>query len=608
VPRKTGNENLTKAAWRTFQLVLSAPWGTPLAHGVDPRQLLSLPLAFTQSDLLTPEEFTRRARDRGVGLRVEHLAELHRRRALVPLLRIVQRPAKTSPPVPVAASAIHGYGQYRSPIALVTAAAARGLLVNPGLVPYRPWDGGLPLPTHHGSHRYASVFYSPYQLLALKPAEQLVDGMLATVAANGKARFSLPPLIPGDADVMDGGRHLAVFLSALDMHYLPQILLAAHHARAWEKEDRDFRTAQRVEMFGLKSESIATAAETLLLRAKSIDPMGQFYELVRQAHPTTWAGLRGDALLAMDYRVAAEILLRTLEDLGSRDLSARPSRKGRMYESVLDERLQAEPERLDEMLASRGLSPRPAVVLVLEGETEMLLMPRVLAEIYGKPIPSTLIEAIDMKTIDRDLDLLVRHEAGPKLGDSLTSDVVLLTRPPTRILVAVDPEKKYADAASVRRQRDLLVRRLHEALPAGMRSAAAMRQLRYLVQVVTWGTVPWEFANFTNTELAEAIGRCSVLPPGVTRRSLITDLAAERNVRSTNARRSPDVEAVCRAWPTGAKFRKADLAEQLWSALQKKVRRDLASGNRLRVPAVRVAVRALTMAFELPRRSAAWTR
>jgi hypothetical protein len=154
----------------------------------------------------------------------------------------------------------------------------------------------------------------------------------------------------------------------------------------------------------------------------------------------------------------------------------------------------------------------------------------------------------------------------------------------------------------------MLVRRLHEALPVGMRSAEAMRQLRHLVQVVTWGTVPWEFANFSNTQLAEAIMQRSVLPPGVTRRTLIADLAAERNVRSTNARRSPDVEAVCRTWPASGKFRKADLAEQLWPVLQEKVRRDIASGSRLRVPAARVAVRAFTMAFEYPRRSAAWSR
>ena len=55
--------------------------------------------------------------------------------------------------------------------------------------------------------------------------------------------------------------------------------------------------------------------------------LGQFYELIRQAHPSTWAGLRGDALLAMDYRIAAEILLRALDDLGRSDLSTRPPRK-----------------------------------------------------------------------------------------------------------------------------------------------------------------------------------------------------------------------------------------------------------------------------------------
>jgi hypothetical protein len=235
----------------------------------------------------------------------------------------------------------------------------------------------------------------------------------------------------------------------------------------------------------------------------------------------------------------------------------------------------------------------------------MLLMPHVLAEVYGKPVPSTLIELVNMKTIDQKLDLFVRHEAGPRLGDNLTEDAVLLTRPPSRILVAVDPEKKYANRASVRGQRDMLVRRLHEALPVTMQSAATLQQLRPLVDVVTWGTVPWEFANFTNTDLARAIMQCSALPPGVTRHTLVAALAAERNIRSTNARRSSDVEAICLAWPMSAKFRKTELAEQLWPVLQRKIQRDISSGGRLRVPSARVAVKALTMAFEFPRHRSA---
>jgi hypothetical protein len=285
----------------------------------------------------------------------------------------------------------------------------------------------------------------------------------------------------------------------------------------------------------------------------------------------------------MDYRIAAEILLRTLDDLGRADLSVPPPRGGRMYRTTLDDRLRAEPERLEEVLSDHGLSSRPAMLLVLEGETEMKLMPRVLTEFYGQPVPPTLIETVDMKTIDRDLDLLVRHEAAPRLGAD-HGDVVLLARPPTRVLVAVDPEKRYATKAKQKAERDQLVRRLRETLPPQMRSQRALKQIGALVQVVTWGTVPWEFANFTDAELATAITNCVSLPSGQTRRDLIAALRAERAVGKTNPGRSPNVEAICMAWPD--KFSKTQLAEELWPVLQAKVQRDIArasgSGSQLR--------------------------
>lgn len=598
---------MTKAVRWTWRMSVPLPWGQPLVHPVEPLQLLGLPLAFTQDTLLTPEEFAKHADERGVDLRTEHLLELHRRRALVPFLRIVQRPPKSSAVVPVAASAVGGYDQYRSPIALVTTAAAHGLLIDPGAAPYRPWDGGLPLRTQTGIHRYSSVFYSPYQLLALRPVEQLISNMSGSGTTNNKVTFNLEPLTHEETAALDGGRRLAILLSALDMHYLPRILLTAHQATVWEKEDPGFDVASRLSMFGLKPEDLAATAGTLLNRAKITDPLGTFYELIRQAHPSTWAGLRGTALQAMDYRIAAEILLRALDDLGRTDLSMPPPRKGRMYTSALDGRLQAEPEQLENILVSQGLSPRPAVLLVLEGKTEMLLMPRVLDEVYGKPIPSTLIEPVNMETVSRDLDLLVRHEAGLRLGDDLGNDVILLVRPPTRILVAVDPEGNYAGKDGPRKERDKLIRRLHESLPVGARSKTSLRQLRSLVDVVTWGTVPWEFANFTNTELAKAIMRCTTVPPGVTQRDLVNALEAERTLKKTNPNtpRSPNVEKICQGWPANTKFRKMELAEELWPVLQKKVQRDIASGKRLRVPAARVAVKAFRMAAESPRRRVA---
>lgn len=243
---------VAKAARWTWRMSLPMPWGQPpLVHVVEPRHLLSLPLAFTQNQLLTPDEFAKRAKARGVDLRPEHLQELHRRRAVVPLLGIVQRSPKPSTVVPVAPTAADGYGNYRSPIALVVAAAAEGLSVDPGTTSYRAWDGGLPLPTGGRVHRCASVFYSQYQLLALRPAEQLIRTMSGSRAANGKVTLSPDPLTTDEIRSLDGSRQLAILLSALDMRYLPRILLTVHQWNVWEKEDPSFKIGPRLGMLSV---------------------------------------------------------------------------------------------------------------------------------------------------------------------------------------------------------------------------------------------------------------------------------------------------------------------------------------------------------------------
>ena len=134
---------------------------------------------------------------------------------------------------------MNGYSQYRSPIALVrppplpTASwlipgrsrTARGMAA----CRCRP----IRMPT------YASVFYSPYQLLALKPVEQLIRKMSpGTRTRTARPLSILRPLTPGEAAALDGSRQLAVLLSALDMHYLPRILLTAYHATPGRKKTR----------------------------------------------------------------------------------------------------------------------------------------------------------------------------------------------------------------------------------------------------------------------------------------------------------------------------------------------------------------------------------
>jgi hypothetical protein len=587
------SQERSRADHRPWRLPIPLPWGRPLGHTVSPLHLLDLPLAFTQNALLSPSEFVDQAAARGVRLRVEQLLELHHRHALIPLFRIRARRRFQADPITVAESAADGYRQYRSNIALVVEAALRGQLADPAVGPFRSWEGGLVLPTAPGrKHRYPSVFYSPYQLIALRAIEALVREMEGRRDSDKHISFRLAPLEFPDVAALDGCRQLAILLSALDMYYLPRIVLRASHSDRWQEEDEAFDLQDRLATFVTLPETIAAVAEGLLAQAHFLDPLGSWYDLIRHAHPDTWSTLKGDARLAMDYRVAAEVLLRALDDLGRVDLSTAPPRTGRMAWAVLDDRLGAERMDLDAALTDRGLSPHPALLLVLEGKTEMTLMPQVLAELYGGPVPPTLIECVDMASIDRDLDLLVRHVLGPRFG-RVVGDAVELSRPPTRILIAVDPEKDYETAAKREEKRRRLVSRLHEALPSQHRTPESRQEIDSLVQITTWGAV-WEFANFTDAELATGILATVALPDGVTREEVAARVALERVAAK------PNIEVVTAPW--GRRASKVALATALTPGLLNKVRRGKKATRYRRLPAGQVAVPALRIASSTHRR------
>jgi hypothetical protein len=539
----------------------------------------------------------KRAEERGIRLTVEHLAELHRIRALVPLLRILQRPSSSSILIPIADTARTFYRQVGTPLAHTIEAAGLKLLIDPGTSPYRRWDGGIKVPSFGGIRKYPSVFYSPYQLLGIRAYASLARHMEARRVGECGVKYTLaPPLSSDEIEMFNGGRMLATLLSALDVRYLPDISLTISHPDMWEESNASFDLSSRLSHFGVTAEQLADTADTLLSQARFIDPLGDWYDLVRQAHPSTWSHLKGDARLAMDYRIASEILLRAVDDLGRAELSTPPPHSGRRVRAVLDDRLHPDSERIEPALTSRGLYPAPAVILVLEGKTETLLMPRVLAQMLGRAVPSTLVQIVGMETIDRDLDLLVRREIAPRLGES-QGDFVWLARPPTRMLVAVDPEKAYATKEMREEQRTMLVRRIYESLDPQYQTAASQREVDLLVEIMCWGKYPWEFANFTDAELAAGITSLVPLPTGTTNADLKSALRTERYV--TN--RSPNVERICKPWPQH--FTKRKLAEILWPRLKAKIQADMRRGAPYRTPATRVGVRTLELALSTRRRN-----
>lgn len=103
------------------------------------------PFAFTPDDLLTEREFSKATRERGVALQPGQLEELHRRRLLVPILKVHQRPV-ISPAISPSASP--------SPyLSVLEVATGEGRVSDPSRSPFRPWG------------RRSEHLYSRFQLV-----------------------------------------------------------------------------------------------------------------------------------------------------------------------------------------------------------------------------------------------------------------------------------------------------------------------------------------------------------------------------------------------------------------------------------------------------------
>jgi hypothetical protein len=102
-----------------------------------------------------------------------------------------------------------------------------------------------------------------------------------------------------------------------------------------------------------------------------------------------------------------------------------------------------------------------------------------------------------------NLALMARYAASPLLGTD-QGQYVELDRPPTRFLVLTDAEERYATPQDRREQRRYLIAAIAWLLPTNLRPDLYDRGTR-LVEILTWGRYPFEFAHFTDRQLANAL-------------------------------------------------------------------------------------------------------
>ena len=133
------------------------PSVVPADLSVSTLALLKDPFAFTQARLLSPENFTREAKQRGVRLHRGQLELLHRRRVLQPFFMVHSRPVSDP-------------GTSQAPTESLDAAPdairfafAEGRLSDPALRRFVPWPR---------SRTHRSLWYSHHQLLLVRQIPQ----------------------------------------------------------------------------------------------------------------------------------------------------------------------------------------------------------------------------------------------------------------------------------------------------------------------------------------------------------------------------------------------------------------------------------------------------
>ncbi len=574
-----------------------------------PLDLLDRDLIFSQLEPLYAEDFIRQAKQRGVALGQGELEAFRIARVVQPLYRVARdirtvgtylrdQPAGTPPSEAPAAKIIttgHDLCSDRDAGRVLDPRSEepkrqRHYRSTYGFYPFAAIDGTRALRTIQSSE----FLYSPHQLLLLPLVRHLLPVLRRRRMRDGDIQFtlSLPDVTRAYVALrVAANDDLMVGLSVFDTAYRWRVTGQAHFQGSiredeWEAYVRVFDPAEALDWLGWTPERLLSLADGLLTDAHRIDPLAdEWQELVRLATPRMWEKLRGDALITMDHRIAAEMLLQVYEDLAQQGRAVALPALPDLDWHPRHDRLRVEHQRLDGVLTRFGLSPHPALVLVLEGEVEHdVMMPRVM-DLLDVPRSHTTIQLANLHGISNDPGLLASYVSMPLLG-AARGDVQLLDRPLTRFIVAGDAEGRYRQPEDREHRRREFVHQIMATVPKDRQPTQLENLIDGMVHIESWGDQPFELAHFTNAEIVDAIHRAhrTKHPDEAPHRVTEEDIESCRPVRGRkgfNLRKYLPTDVT-----------KVDLAEELWPILRTRIEVARANGTLATIPVARVALKA----------------
>lgn len=151
----------------------------------------------------------------------------------------------------------------------------------------------------------------------------------------------------------------------------------------------------------------------------SIDPLTDWYDLIKYINYDKRQELKGKALLAQDFYLISDMLALLLEDLtgrkqletGSLNDSMQGRGKSRFYGKELN---YVDRDILIIILRSYGLNPRPRLILIVEGYTEEAAFP-IISGAMDIPLERFDIEIINIRGANKHPRALIIYHSIPDI-------------------------------------------------------------------------------------------------------------------------------------------------------------------------------------------------
>ncbi len=347
--------------------------------------------------------------------------------------------------------------------------------------------------------RRVESYYSRFQVL---PLYQLQHSLQVKVSAEVWAHYGPDELlhraervgewakvvVQGLAGRLDIWEKASIISQAISNRYYPETqsdrrtLTVSHsglyHAWSWQKYRSNWDAAAVLRLLAVSAEEVKKLQELTASQTRWIDPLADWYSLVRFVSVDQRARLKGKALLAQGIYDMEEMLRLFYKDLTG-DVLCRPGESPRFKrsdfygEGVPENELQF----LEFLTNQYHLNPRPRLILLVEGEGERQEIPRIARELMGIRLERVGIRVEDLRGIGgaSKLERFIDHYHYLQ----------------TIVYVILDN-----DQGGRKLQRELLKAR---SKYPGVKGGVTKPELLFLWQK------SFEFDNFTDIELAEGM-------------------------------------------------------------------------------------------------------